>query len=219
MSSIAKVVVGIDPRHVHLSDEHFKLLFGPEAKPRKLRNVRQPGYYAGWETVTLAGPKGEIPNARVVHPSRPYTQVEVTRTDALKLGIKAPLRKSGDIAGSAAVKLLGPAGELQLREGCIVPWRHIHMHTSEGGRWGLKTNQFVRVRVGAGAGRELVFENVWLRVTDWWISEFHIDADEANAAGLKNGDEAEIIEVHGAPPEYALFPEDHPTPGHTSLTG
>ncbi|MEK6543988.1 MAG: PduL/EutD family phosphate acyltransferase [Elusimicrobiota bacterium] len=209
---ICKVTIGIDPRHIHLSDEHFKILFGADAKPRKLKNVVQPGYYSGWETVTLLGPKGEIPNARLVHPGRSYTQVEVTRTDAIRLGIKAPLRKSGDIFGSAPVTLVGPAGRLELKEGCIVPWRHIHMHTSEAAPLGLKHNDFVRVRAGAGSGRETIFENVWMRVTDWWKAEFHLDADEANAAGLKSGDAIEIVSIQqDAPQEYAVFPpeEDH----------
>ena len=213
MTSNFKVVVGIDPRHVHLNEEHFKLLFGAEAKPRKLKSVLQPGYYAGWETVTLVGPKGEIPNVRLVHPGRPYTQVEVTRTDALKLGVKAPLRKSGDIVGTAPIKLIGPAGTLELKEGCIVPWRHIHLNTKDGERLGVKHNDFAKVRAGMGTGRELIFENIWLRVTDWWVAEFHLDTDEANAAGVKNGDEAEIIEIQKQiPPDYSSFPEEYPTP-------
>ncbi|MBI4368968.1 MAG: hypothetical protein HY547_01920 [Elusimicrobia bacterium] len=205
--------IGIDPRHVHLSQEHFHLLFGPEAKPRRLKGVKQPGYYAGWETVKLVGPKGELPNARVIFPCRTQTQVEVTRTDAIGLGIRAPLRKSGDLLGSAPVTIAGPLASLTLREGCIVPWRHIHMHTMEAERWGLKQNDFVRVRAGDGSGRELVFDNVWIRAADWYALEFHLDTDEANAAGLGPSDQIVVVEQMPVPSAYGSAPEEFETPG------
>ncbi len=212
------VPIGIDPRHVHLSEEHFKILFGAETKPRKLKNVKQPGYFAGWETVKLVGPKGEIPNARLIHPSRPHTQVEVTRTDAIALGIKAPLKKSGDIVGSAAITLVGPRGSLELKEGCIVPWRHIHMHPSEAAPYGLKHNDFVRVKAGDGTGREVIFENVWVRVMPFYSLEFHLDTDEANAAGLINANFIEIIEKQPIADMYNSFPEEFVTPGFSGVS-
>ncbi|MBI2069310.1 MAG: hypothetical protein HYT79_01805 [Elusimicrobia bacterium] len=213
-----KAPVGIDPRHVHLTQEHFGLLFGAQAKPRRLKGVRQPGYFAGWETVKLIGPKGEIEHARVVHPWRPVTQVEVTRTDAIALGIKAPLRKSGDVAGSAAIILVGPAGTLELKEGCIVAWRHIHMSAEEARSLGLGPNDFVRIKAGDGSGREVIFEYVWVRAAPWYCLEFHLDTDEANAAGLKGVEEIEILGRQEAPANYReFFPEEYETPGWRDL--
>lgn len=214
MSLGAQVPIGIDPRHVHLTEKDFHILFGDEARPRKLKSVKQPGYFAGWETVKLIGPKGEIPAARLIFPFRPQSQVEVTRTDAIALGIKAPLRKSGDVAGSAPIALVGPAGALELKEGCLVPWRHIHMSVSEAQAYGLKHNDFVKVRAGDGTGREVIFENVWIRATAWYRLEFHLDTDEANAAGLLNANFIDIVEKQEVVKNYAGFPEEFQTPGY-----
>ncbi|MFC1521459.1 PduL/EutD family phosphate acyltransferase [Elusimicrobiota bacterium] len=213
MNNLPPILSGIDTKHLHLSEEHYKLLFGDE-KPRKLKKVRQPGYFAGWQTVTLVGPRGEIPSARIIFPFREYTQVEITRSDAIKLGNKAPLKKSGDLEGSAPVKLVGPKGTLELEKGCFVPWRHIHMSPAEAELFGVKHNEFVTVSAGKGTGREVIFKNVWIRATPWFVLEYHLDADEANASGIKNNDIVEIIEKNvKIPPEYSFFPEELPTRG------
>ncbi|MBI4668927.1 MAG: phosphate propanoyltransferase [Elusimicrobia bacterium] len=217
---LKKVPVGIDSRHLHLTQEHFRVLFGHEARPRRLKAVTQPGYYACWQTVKLIGPKRELEGVRVICPWRPYTQVEITRSDAIYTGIKAPLKKSGDIAGSAAAAIVGPSGQLDLKEGCLVSWRHMHMSPREAVSLGLKNNDFVRVRAGNETGREVVFENVWVRAYEWYRLEFHVDTDEANAGGLTNSSFVEILGLQEGPPPYReYFPEETETIGWREHAG
>lgn len=182
------IPVGISNRHLHLTQEHFETLFGKGAAPKKYRDVRQPGYYACHEAVTVAGPKGQLKNVRLVGPYRPQTQVELSRADALVLGISPPVRESGQLRGSAPAKLIGPRGEVDLKEGVILAMRHVHLHPREAQAIGIEDKEMVRVRAGAGGGRALVFEDVVCRVSDKFALEFHVDTEEANAAGLKTGD-------------------------------
>lgn len=187
------IPVGVSNRHIHFSQEHWDVLFGREVQPRKFRSVVQPGFFACYETVTLVGPKGKIENLRVIAPHRPKTQVEISKTDAATLGIKPPVRDSGRLEGAAGVKIVGPKGELELKEGVILAKRHIHFAPEEAKGFAVKEGELVRVRAGIGGDRELVFENVLCRISDKFKLEFHLDTDEANASLVKTGDQVHIV--------------------------
>lgn len=186
-----KIPVGLSNRHLHLSQKDLETLFGKEAKLTNLRNLSQPGQFAANETVTLVGSKGRIEGVRILGPVREATQVEVSRTDSYILGIKPPVRISGDIKGTSGVKIIGPRGEIDLREGAIVALRHIHMSGDEARGFGVKDSDIVKVKVPGE--RALIFDNVIIRSGPTHRLDFHIDIDEANAAGLSQGDFVEII--------------------------
>ncbi|WP_084170962.1 phosphate propanoyltransferase [Desulfofalx alkaliphila] len=183
---IFEVTVGISNRHVHLSEEDIEQLFGPNYQLTKAKELSQPNQYACEETVMLVGPKGVLEKVRVLGPARKQTQAEITVTDSFKLGIKAPLRDSGDLAGSAPITIVGPKGTVTLKEGAIVAARHIHMHSSDAQQLGLKNGDKVSVR--AKGPRGIIFGDVLVRVSDNYKTEMHVDTDEANAVGLRNGD-------------------------------
>lgn len=185
-----QVQVGVSSRHLHLSTEHLALLFGPQHELDPAKPLRQPGQYAARETVTLVGPKGQIEGVRVLGPTRAHTQVEISQTDAVRLGLKPPVRESGDLAGAASIVIRGPAGEVLAPESTILAWRHMHLHTAEAEHLGLKSGASVSVVV-QGA-RAVTFHNVIVRVNPQFKAEFHIDTDEANACGLENGALIEI---------------------------
>lgn len=186
------VPVGVSARHIHLSAEHVAILFGEGSELTVAKPLSQPGQYAANETVAVIGPKGSFPKVRILGPLRPSTQLEVSRTDAFSLGVNPPVRESGNIAGSAGITLKGPAGEVTIEEGVIVAARHIHFHTSDADKWGIADKQQLKVRFQGERG--VVFEHVIARVSPDFALDMHIDTDEANAAGIKNGDTAEIIE-------------------------
>lgn len=167
-------------------------LFGPGSELTFVKALTQPGQFSAEEKVTLVGPKREIKNVRVLGPLRSQTQVEISRTDAFTLGIEPPVRDSGDLANSAPLKIVGPKGEVELKEGAIIAKRHIHMTPADAERLGLKDKQLVSVRVKEGE-RALTFDEVLVRVSEKFALDFHVDTDEANAAGLKNGQLVEII--------------------------
>lgn len=187
------VPVGVSNRHVHLKQEDFDLLFGKGAAVRRFRSVKQPGFYACYETVDVEGPKGLVKNVRLIAPHRSKTQVEVSKTDASILGLKAPVRDSGDLGGSTPVRIIGPKATIEIKEGLIIARRHIHFHPLEAKAMGVKDGEIVRVRAGSGGIRELVFEQVLVRVSDQFSLELHVDTDEANAAWLKSGDQVSIV--------------------------
>lgn len=191
MEKTMKVPCGVSNRHLHLSQPDLETLFGPGAQLTVFRELKQPGQYAAEEVVNLVGPKGTIKNVRVLGPVRKQTQVEVSKTDSFVLGIKPPVRDSGDLKGSAPIILEGPKGRVELTEGVILAVRHVHLHTSEAAIIGAKDKELLQVRVGGE--RALVFEHVLARVHEQFALEFHVDTDEANAAGLKNGDEVELV--------------------------
>lgn len=193
-----RVTVGVSSRHIHLSQEHAEQLFGKGYEFTKMRMLRQPGQFACEETVTLTGPKGSIPNVRVLGPFRPYTQVEVSKTDCYVLGVHAPLRDSGDIENTPGIKVTGPAGSVDLEKGVILPFRHLHLHPDDAAELGVKDKDLVAVRTTGE--RRLILENVLCRVSPNYLLEFHIDTDEANAAGLRSGDSVEIIRIEGYQP-------------------
>lgn len=186
------VPIGVSARHVHVSQEHLEALFGTGYALTKRADLSQPGQFAANETVLIAGPKGSLDKVRILGPVRGATQVEVSRTDAVKLGYEPPLRESGDIAGSSPITIVGPKGSIQLAEGLIMAQCHIHMTPQDAAEYKVKNGEVVLVRT---AGRRPVtFENVLIRVSERYKLEMHIDTDEANAALLATGDTGTLIQ-------------------------
>lgn len=190
--SETSIPVGVSNRHAHLTQEHWDVLFGKDRQPRKFRQVKQPGFYACFEAVSLEGPKGRIDNVRLIAPHRPGSQLEISQTDAQVLGLRPPIRDSGQLSGSAPVRVVGPKGSIEIKEGLIIARRHIHFHPLEAQAMGIKDGEVVRVRAGISGIRELVFEQVLCRVSDKFSLEFHLDTDEANAAWVRTGDGVHI---------------------------
>lgn len=184
------VPVGLSNRHCHLSKEHIEILFGEGYELTKFKDLSQPGQYAANEKITVVGPKGSL-EMRVLGPARGESQVEVSLTDGFVLGVVPPVRDSGDTAGSPGAKLVGPKGEVTMEKGIIAAARHIHMHTSDAEAFGLKDKDVVSVKTEGKRG--LVFDNVLVRAHETFALEFHLDIDEGNAAGLKNGDKVAIL--------------------------
>lgn len=185
------VKVGVSARHVHLSRRDMDILFGAGSELTPLKELMG-GQYAAKETVTIIGLKlRPIENVRVLGPLRKQTQVEVSATDCIRLGIKAPVRLSGDLAGSAPVTIVGPKGSVTLDEGCIVAQRHIHMSPEEAAKFGLHDKQVVSVQATSARGGLL--ENVPVRIDPSFTTEMHIDTDEANGLGIKNGDMLPLV--------------------------
>ncbi len=190
-SASDKIPVGISARHIHLTQKDVETLFGKGYQLTKKKELMG-GQYASNETVLVISPRMKtMENVRVLGPVRKASQLEISATDALKLGLKAPLRDSGDIAGSAGVTLVGPVGSVVLSEGCIVAARHVHMSTSDAAAFGVKDGQMVSVRF-TGA-RPTIFEVVKVRVDPSFTLEMHVDTDEANAVSLKPGGYAELV--------------------------
>jgi putative phosphotransacetylase len=185
------VPIGVSVRHAHLSQEHLNALFGSGYALTKKAELSQPGQFAANETVLIVGPKGSLDKVRILGPVRRATQVEVSRTDAVKLGYQPPFRESGDIAGSSPITILGPKGSIQLPEGLIIAQRHIHMTSQDAARYKVKNGEVVHVRTTGS--RPVTFENVRIRVSERYKLEMHIDTDEANAAMLSTGDSGTLI--------------------------
>ena len=186
------ILIETSARHVHLSRAHVEALFGAGHQLTPKKELSQPGQYACEERIRLEGPKGAFASVIILGPERSASQVEVSLTDARTLGITAPVRESGDVAGSGACKLIGPAGEVELTEGVIAAKRHIHVAAADAEKLGVKDKDVVSVRCGAD-GRKLVFGDVFIRVSDKFNTGMHIDTDEANAAGITGNTEGEIV--------------------------
>ncbi|MBD0380274.1 phosphate propanoyltransferase [Paenibacillus sedimenti] len=186
------VPVGVSARHIHLSAAHIEILFGKGYQLTSLKDLSQPGQYAANETVAIEGAKGKFDKVRILGPARGASQIEVSRTDAFSLGIHPPVRESGNIEGTPGLKVIGPQGEVELDKGVIVAARHIHFHTSDAAKWGIQDKQLLRVKLKGE--RPLIFEDVVARVSDQYALDMHIDTDEGNAAGVKTGDLAEILD-------------------------
>lgn len=180
------VPVGVSARHVHLTQADVETLFGSGYQLTKKKELMG-GQFASNEQVTIVGTKlRAIENVRILGPVRKSSQVEISQTDAMKLGVRAPLRDSGDIKGSAPIAVVGPKGAIYLKEGCIVARRHIHMSTADAKAAGLKDKDVVSV--SAVNARGTTFDEVLIRVDDSFTLEMHIDTDEANASNIKTGD-------------------------------
>ncbi len=186
------IPAGVSVKHCHLTKEHFKILFGAAAEPKRVKDIKQPGFFAAEEMIDVKGPKGVLKKIRLVAPYRDHTQIELAATDALAIGLKPPVRESGDVKGSSGATLIGPMGQVEIKEGVIIAQRHLHFSPSEAQALGIASGEIVRVRAGAGGGRSVVFEDVVVRVGPKYSLEFHVDTDEANTAGIKTGDVVHI---------------------------
>jgi len=190
-----QVITGVSNRHIHLTREHVEQLFGKGYTLQVSKNLRQPGQFACEETLTLVGPKGSIPHVRILGPERHYSQVEISRTDSYVLGIRPPVRDSGDIGDTPGLTLVGPRGEVHLEQGVILAHRHVHMHPRDAARLGVADKAFIAIETEGE--RSVILERVLCRVSEQYTLEFHIDTDEANASGLMTGDPVALIAVDG----------------------
>ncbi|NLY30950.1 MAG: phosphate propanoyltransferase [Firmicutes bacterium] len=187
-----QVPVGVSVRHIHISAADLEVLYGPGHQLTPMRDLYQEGEFAAKEVVALVGPKMRIlENVRILGPVRNRTQVEISRTDAIYLGLNPPVRPSGDLKGSSPITLVGPKGTLVLPEGCIVANRHVHMSPSDAQRFGLQDNDLIQVEVLGE--KSLIFNNVQVRVKDNFRLEMHLDTDDANASGITTGAAARIL--------------------------
>lgn len=198
--------IGVSNRHIHLSQQDLELLFGAGYSLNCRRDLSQPGQCAAAETVIIAGPKGTLEQVRVLGPVRSQTQVEISRSDCFKLGVDAPTRESGKLGGSGSIAVIGPKGSIQLAEGLIVAKRHMHMSPFDAQQYGVSDGRNVQVKVAGERG--IIFDNVVVRVSDKFILEFHVDTDEANCAGIMQGDQGYLIS--GA--AFSEIPEPAPAP-------
>ena len=187
-----KVLVETSARHAHVTREVLDILFGEGYELTVKKMLSQPGQYASAERIDVVGPKKTLSGVSILGPVRPETQVELSLTDARSIGIAAPVRESGQIAGSGACKLVGPKGEVEISEGVIVAKRHIHMTKADAAEFGLEDKQVVSVKVDSN-GRSLIFGDVVVRVSDSYALAMHIDTDESNAAGMAPGTMGEVI--------------------------
>jgi propanediol utilization protein len=192
MADPLTIPISASVRHVHLSREHVEALFGPGHELTVKAELSQPGQYACQETVTLVGPKSSLPKVRVLGPVRKETQVEVSRTDEIALGIDAPIRASGELAGTPGLELVGPAGRVKLERGVIQAQRHIHMSPDDAARFGVQDRAFVMVRVGGERG--IIYDDVLVRVHQDYRLDMHLDTDESNAADLHPGATGTLIQ-------------------------
>ena len=186
-----KVIVETSARHVHLTDEHIEVLFGAGHKLTFKKDLSQPGQFACEERVCIVGPKNKIDRVIVLGPARKASQVEISFTDARTLGVTAPVRESGDVAGSGACKLVGPCGEVELSEGVIIAKRHIHFTPDEAAAAGVSDKEIVKVKVTSE--RTTIFDDVVVRVHPNFSAAMHIDTDESNAACAFGACYGEII--------------------------
>ena len=167
--------------HAHVTQETLEVLFGAGYQLTVKKELSQPGQFASGEKITVVGSKSET-KMSILGPCRKINQVEISATDARSLGIAAPVRESGDIAGSGSCKLVGPAGEVELKEGVIVAKRHIHMTPADAAEMGVENGEIVKVLIKNDNGRNLIFDDTVVRVSDKYALAMHIDTDEANAA-------------------------------------
>lgn len=188
-----EVLVEISARHVHVTEEDLETLFGKGYQLTVKKELSQPGQFASNEKVKVIGTKGEFPAVSILGPCRKATQVEISLTDARSIGVSAPVRESGDVAGSGACKLVGPAGEVELKEGVITAKRHIHATEADAERMGLTNGQIVSVEIPTSNERSLTFGDVVVRVSNSYALAMHIDTDESNAAGMAPNSIGKII--------------------------
>ena len=189
-----KFIVETSARHVHLTAEAFATLFGEGKELTVKKMLSQPGQFASEERVTIVGPKKSLPNVSILGPFRKANQVELSATDARSIGIVAPIRESGDVAGSGACKIVGPEGEIEISEGVIVAKRHIHLTPADAEEMGVKDKGVVWVRLDTD-GRKAILGDVVCRVSDSYALAMHIDTDESNAVSAPRELYGEIVTV------------------------
>lgn len=187
-----KVLINLSNRHVHMCREDVDILFGKGHQLTKMKDLLQPGQFACEETVTIKGPKGSFEGVRILGPERKETQCEVMASDAFRLGLRElPCRESGQLDGSAAFEIVGPAGSVRKTQGLIIAKRHIHFDPASAERFGVKDKQIVKLH--AGGDRGATFDNVVCRVNAAYALECHLDFDEGNAVGIGNGARGEVV--------------------------
>ncbi len=194
VNCIPKIPIAISARHVHLCRETLDILYGKDYELTPYKPLSQPGQYAANETVTIIGPRNKIENVRILGPLRSKDQVEISKTDEFFLGVDAPVRESGNTAGSPGIIIEGKNGTTTIKEGVIVAWRHIHMHPTDAAIFGVQDQDVVSVDVD-DKERPLTFKNVLIRVSDKFKLEMHIDTDEGNAAEIKTGEEGYLMKT------------------------
>lgn len=185
------IPVEVSARHCHLAKEDMEKLFGKGYEFKKEKQLSQPADFACKETVEIQAGSKKIGNVRIVGPLRDKTQVEVSKTDAVYLGLNPPVRLSGSLKGSSGIKITGPKGEIELQEGLIIAQRHLHCATDEAKKYGLKTGDVISVKIEGE--RSVIFEKVIVRVRDDYKLCLHLDTDEGNAAGINKTGEGELI--------------------------
>ena len=182
-----KFIIETSARHVHVSQEALEILFGAGYELTPKKDLSQPGQFACEERVTVVGTKKELAGVSILGPVRPATQVELSATDARSIGVGIAIKESGDVLGTPGCKLVGPCGEVEIKEGVIVAKRHIHMTPADAEKLGVKDKEIVAVKAES-AERSCIFEDVVVRVSEKFALAMHIDTDEANAAfGVKEG--------------------------------
>ena len=182
-----KIPIGISNKHIHLSKEDVETLFGKGYELTPMKELSQPGQYACKETLTLVGPSMRaIEGVRVLGPVRKSSQIEISMTDSYVLKVKPPVRESGKTEGSAPITIIGPKGVVNLKEGCIIANRHIHMSPADAARFSVKDGDYIDVDAFDGTRKTRWFD-VQIRVNDAFRLEMHVDTDDANAVGFKNG--------------------------------
>lgn len=186
-----KIPIEISARHIHLCEKDLEKLFGTHYQLKKLRNLSYPNNFAAKETLVLQNRENAIKGVRIIGPLRHQTQVEVSFTDTIFLGRTAPIRKSGSLQNSAGIILIGPKGKIKLKQGLIIPWRHIHFNEIKARKLRLKENDLVSVRIKGKRG--LIFNNVLVRVYDGFKTFMHLDTDEGNACGIVKKAQGELI--------------------------
>lgn len=188
---LRKVFVELEAsgRHVHVTSAQAITLFGHDLTPK--RPLSQPGQFLAKERVTVVGPKGEFQNVAVLGPARKEAQVEVSLTDAKNLGLTPPIRQSGDVGNSPPAELIGSCGKVQIPQGVIVAKRHIHMTPQDAKHFGVQDKQIVRLQTYTA--RPLIFDDVVVRVSPDFETFVHLDYDEANACGYRQGDLGRIL--------------------------
>lgn len=189
---MSQFMVETSARHVHVTQEHLEILFGKGYELTVKKMLSQPGQYASAERVDVVGPKKTLTGVSILGPVRSATQVELSLTDARSIGVAAPIRESGDIAGTPGCKLVGPCGEVEITEGVIAAKRHIHMTTADAAAMNVKDKDVVSVKIDTD-GRSLIFGDVVVRVSDKFALAMHIDTDESNAAACGRDVKGEII--------------------------
>ncbi len=187
-------IVETSARHVHVTEETLAVLFGEGHELTKKKDLSQPGQFACEERVTVVGPKKELPNVSILGPCRKADQIELSATDARSIGIAAPVRESGDVAGSGACKLVGPCGEVDVKEGVIVAKRHIHLTPADAQELGVTNGEVVSVKIDS-ADRSAILCDTVCRVSDSYARAMHIDTDESNAVGAGRDQVGTIVKL------------------------
>lgn len=185
------IPVGVSNRHLHLSQSDMDVLFGKDYSFTPIKDLTQPGQFACKETVTICGPKGSLEKIRVLGPARSDTQVEILAGDTFKLGIKAPVKMSGEVDGTPGITIIGPKGSVIKDKGVMVAQRHIHMTLKESEYYGVKDGQIVDIKIDGPRGG--IISNVIVRANDSSALECHLDTEEANALGITSSSKIKIV--------------------------